>query len=121
MLAVILMGLLTSETPSEAAFAILHGQLQMAIVSIAHRLAMEQFFMRPLDPIELPYVEKRFIIFFHRLFQIHLISPILNRQEMTSVLQHDRRDIVMQAKRASPGKWANSALEGNEKIENMVT
>ena len=53
MLAVILMGSLTYEKPSKAeiriftkpCFTILHGQLQIALESYAHRLAMEQFFV----------------------------------------------------------------------------
>ena len=53
---VILMGLLTSENQSEAeiriftkpSFTILHGQLQIALKSYAHQLAMEQcWFLRP--------------------------------------------------------------------------
>ena len=53
MLAVILMGSLTSENPSEAQiriftkprFTILHDQLEIVLESYAHRLAMEQFFV----------------------------------------------------------------------------
>ena len=83
MLAVILMGSLTSENPSDAEiriftkprFTILLGQLQ----SYAHRLGIKHFLwvLKTLLNYSYPTLRNALLKFFHRWFQIHLISSIL--------------------------------------------
>ena len=110
MLAVILMGLLTSENPSEAEiriftkprFTIIHGQLQIALESYAYRLAMENIFLNHST------LRNAFLKLFHRWFQIYLISTILYEDINQCRILHVQSENGMAMRISFKGELARS-------------